>query len=249
MWLNSARAPGVCASDRIVRQVARGAAARGCLSARHWFPYRPAVAAGMPSPGSSATRQRPLRLRRRRDLQSRPETLRGQTVWAVKDPLAKRYFHLSLESWWLLLQLDGAATLESLQQRFDQRFFPQSLSIAELESHLASFHQQGLIVSDSTGQTGELLARARRNTRREFRNRFLNPLAIRFRGVDPSRWLESLQPATRWLWRPTVLALGLAWILSAIALLLANLDEIMRRIPENSEYLSGQNVVLLAAAL
>lgn len=203
----------------------------------------------MSAASHSPASERPLRLLRRLDLQARPEVLRGETVWTVKDPLARRYFHLSLESWWLLTQLDGAATLASLQQGFEQRFFPQSLPLAELESHLAAFHRQGLVVSDAPGQSQELLERAHVIARRERWGRLLNPLAIRFRGVDPSRWLQRVSPGTRWLFSRTALCLGLTWILSAFVLLLTHFEEIRTRLPAGREYLAGSSLLLLALAL
>src|SRR5437016_4081548 len=128
---------------------------------------------------------RTLALRRRRDLVAVPQMFSGQRYWAVKDPVALRYFHLRDEEYQVLQGLDGFASLADIQQEFERRFAPRRLSYAQLQSFLGQLHQEGLILADAPGQAGELLERARTKRRQNLIAALANVLAIRFRGVDP----------------------------------------------------------------
>src|SRR5262245_21079806 len=98
----------------------------------------PTVARPTPSdtraPAHTAGRDRPLALRRRSDLVAVPQTFSGRRIWAVKDPLRLRYFHLNDEEYCVLRSLDGASSPAQIQELFQSRFAPRRLSFAQLES-------------------------------------------------------------------------------------------------------------------
>src|SRR5262245_35622755 len=110
----------------------------------------------------SAGRDRPLALRRRSDLVAVPQTFSGRRIWAIKDPLRLRYFHLNDEEYCVLRSLDGASSPAQIQELFQSRFAPRRLSFAQLESFLGVLHQEGLILADASGQAAELLERDRK---------------------------------------------------------------------------------------
>ncbi|MFN5532223.1 MAG: hypothetical protein ACK5F7_16735, partial [Planctomycetaceae bacterium] len=203
----------------------------------------------MAASNTEVTQGRPLRVRRRRDLRAVPQTLRGQTVWAVRDPLAQSYFHLSEEAYWLLTHLDGTQSIEQLQRGYERQFVPQKLPVRELEQALVRFHRQGLVVADSPGQDRQLLERADQERRSSFWAQVLNPLAIRLPGIDPERWLRALQPVTQWLWSPPGVVLGGLWIASALLLALSGAEERPRRIAQGSQHLASGWFWLLPLAL
>ena len=203
----------------------------------------------MAASNTEVTQGRPLRVRRRRDLRAVPQTLRGQTVWAVRDPLAQSYFHLSEEAYWLLTHLDGTQSIEQLQRGYERQFVPQKLPVRELEQALVRFHRQGLVVADSPGQDRQLLERADQERRSSFWAQVLNPLAIRLPGIDPERWLRALQPVTQWLWSPPGVVLGGLWIASALLLALSGAEELPRRIAQGSQHLASGWFWLLPLAL
>jgi len=203
----------------------------------------------MPAIPPRMTTGRPLRVRRRLDLRAVPQTLRGRTVWAIKDPLAQAYYHLTEESYWLLTHLDGLQTIDQLRREFEQQFVPQKLPVRELEQALVRFHRQGLVVADSPGQDGQLLKRASEEHRSRVWSQLWNPLAIRLPGVDPDRCLRFLQPASQWLWSSSGLILGLLWIGSALFLALSGADELPRRVADGSRHLAAGWFWLLPLAL
>jgi putative peptide zinc metalloprotease protein len=152
--------------------------------------------------------------RKRDDLLVLPQGSR----WVVKDPIAQRYFHLGAEAHFVWTQLTGRRSVEELSAAFAVRFAPRSLGSDELTRFLAQLARQGLVWSDSY-EAGALVEQRRRS--RESHERWqglTNLLAIRFRGIDPDRWLR---PITRWcggLFTPAGLMLGGVFILSALLL-------------------------------
>src|SRR5262245_53808425 len=162
--------------------------------------------------------RRRVALRARGDLVARRMSIQGQGCWAVKDPLSLRYFHLRDEEHWVLQQLDGRSSLSSIQSLFAERFAPRRLSLRELQSFVARLYEEGLVVSDAPDQGDQLRKKALRERRRRLLQAVANPLAIRFRGIDPDRFLSWLLSACGWMFSPWFLAGCVLLIVGALAL-------------------------------
>jgi len=143
---------------------------------------------------SDAAECRPLLLRSRPDLSSSPQWLRGQRIHVVKDPASLRYFHLSEEENFLVGRLNGATSLEEICHDYEAQFAPRRISPARLHSYLSQLHREGLLIGVVPGQADMLIERDRNQTVRQRWNWLLGLLAIRFRGVNPSRLLNQLYP-------------------------------------------------------
>jgi putative peptide zinc metalloprotease protein len=188
-------------------------------------------------------------LRRRNDLVVVPQTLAGKTAWAVKDPMTLRYFHLSDEEYCVFESLDGAASLESVQEQFERRFAPRRLSLGQLHSFLGLLHQEGLILVETRGQTAELLDRAKVLRRNKSLSVLSNLLAIRFPGIDPQPLLDWLLPKCRWLFARWTLAAGLALVGSGLAAAIGNFGLIRARFSELSVLPDPATLFWLAVSL
>ena len=148
---------------------------------------------------SAAGLNRRLALRRRCDLEAVPQTFSGRRYWAIKDPVRLRYFHLRDEEYCIFAALDGTATLADLRDTFERQFAPRRLAASQIQSFLGTLHREGLLLADAPGQTEELLKRASAIRLRKLGEAVSNVLAIRFRGIDPQRFLDWLAPRCRWL--------------------------------------------------
>ncbi len=192
---------------------------------------------------------RPLALRRRADVVAVPQTFSGKRIWAVKDPVALRYFHLRDEEYFVLQALDGRTSLAEIQERFENRFAPHRLSRAHLQSFLAMLHQEGLILAEAPGQTGEVLERAAKLRRQKLLSGLANVLAIRFRGIDPQRFLDWLLTRCGWIFSPLSLVLGAAVAAAALALVLTRFDAVLARVPGFDSFLTPATLIWLTATL
>jgi len=188
-------------------------------------------------------------LRARRDLAIQPVWFGRTRYWGIKDPIALRYFQLRDEEYRILQMLDGSITFDMVCQRFERLFAPQRLALTQLQSFLVNLHRQGLVISDLPDQGTQLLDRGRHQARRRHWDRWLNLLAIRFRGLDPEPLLGWLYPKLRWMFSPWCLVTCMLLILCAITLATSRLDVIIGRMPTLHMFFSRQNIIWMFAAL
>ena len=137
---------------------------------------------------------RPLAMRMRPDLECRQISMRGRPQWSIKDPLARRFYQLREEEFFVLRQLDGRISMAEIGRRFEARFAPRRLAPLRLQSYLGMLHRSGLVVADAPRQGEELLDRRKRLVRESWLETATNLLSLRFRGVNPDRFLGWLEP-------------------------------------------------------
>ncbi len=126
----------------------------------------------------------------------------GKTYWIVKDPVALNYFRFEEEEYAILQMLDGSVSLAEIKRRFEATFPPQKITLDELQQFLGQLHRSGLVISEAPGQAVQLQKRRKERIRRQLVATLGNILAIRFKGVDPERFLNWLYPKVRWLFSP-----------------------------------------------
>lgn len=192
---------------------------------------------------------RPLPFRRRPDLRFSRLPFRRRTGWCVQDPLAARYYQLAEESYFLLQQLDSRISLAELRDRFETRFAPRRVELRQLQGLLRLFHEEGLVLSDLPDQGRRLAERRRRGARQASWLRWTNPLAIRFRGLDPRALLQFLDPLADRLFSPGSMRIGGLWILAIVFTFLLATDTIITRLPSLHDYLTPTNAFGLALTL
>ncbi|MGH7202716.1 MAG: PqqD family protein, partial [Planctomycetaceae bacterium] len=161
---------------------------------------------------------RPVRLRRRGDLEAHPRRFGRERCWIIKDPVSLRYYQLREEEYAVLNLLDGRRSLDDIRTEFEAGFTPMQLPPEQLQAFLGVLHRNGLIVADAAGQGERLLHRRDEQRRRAMWGRLANVLAIRFRGIDPDPFLKHLEPACRWMFSPLTVFLCLALVLAAVLL-------------------------------
>jgi putative peptide zinc metalloprotease protein len=196
-----------------------------------------------------ASSRRPLAIRMRPDLAVQRQTWQGREYWLIKDPLTLKYFRFEAEEFALLEMLDGRASVEEICQRFEQRFAPQRIRPAELQQLLANLHRSHLVIADAAGQGEQLLARQEQQRRKVLLGTLGNLLAIRFRGIDPDRFLTWLNARCGWMFSIPAGICSAVLILSAIALMAAEFDVVRSRLPEFEAFFAVQNWLLLAITL
>lgn len=196
----------------------------------------------------SATARR-LPLRKRADLEIVERFEDDRKTWVVKDPVCLRYFRFREEEQAILGWLDGDISLDEIQSRYSRRFAPRRITSEELHVFIASLHRNSLVTSTSVGQGNELFLRGRRRRRERVVAMVANPLAIRFRGIDPQRLLNWLYPRVRWIFSRWFLTVAVALVLAALALVAARFDTFQARLPALGEFFQGRTVVWMLAGL
>ena len=171
---------------------------------------------------SSTTR--PVNLRRRGDLDVTRQVYQGQAWWVVKDPIALHYFRFRPEEYALLDMLDGQRSLEQLKERFEAQFPPRRITVEELARFVSTLHRSGLVTGDRPGQGPQLFERRRQRIWKQWIAWLSNIMSLRFRGIDPDRILERIDPWFGWLFSLPAIIAAMAFVLSAVLLVLVNFD-------------------------
>lgn len=165
--------------------------------------------------------------------------------WGLKDPVSLKYYQLREEEYRIYQMLEGPVSLDDIRRRFEEEFAPKRISLPQLQSFLGMLHGEGLIITDAKGQAEELLERYKKQSRREFWGQFANPLAIRFRGVDPERFLNWLHPRMRWLLSPIFVVLSFVLMFAALLLVAVQFQMVLARMPDFDVFFGWRNAVLL----
>jgi putative peptide zinc metalloprotease protein len=196
-----------------------------------------------------ASTTRPVGLRRRGDLVVNRQIHQGQAWWVVKDPIALAYFRFRPEEYALLDMLDGRTSLDDLKARFEARFPPRRITVEELARFIATLHRSGLVIGDRPGQGPQLFERRRQRIWKQWMAWLANIMSLRFRGIDPDRLLERLDPWFGWLFSPPAIVAALAFVASAVLLVLVNFDVFRSKLPEFNQFFAAGNWLYLAIAL
>ncbi len=185
----------------------------------------------------------------RPDLICNRQTYQGRDYWMIKDPIALKYFRFEEEEFALLKMLDGKASADEIQYRFNQRFAPQKLSLAELFQLVGTLYRSALLLSESGNQGRELFRRGDDARRRQARSKWTNVLAFQFRGFDPDGLLYKLNRRIGWFFSSGMLAFNLLLGLAALILMLTHWSEVQNRLPGFHEFFHARNWFWLAATL
>ena len=200
-------------------------------------------------PEPVATRAVPVLWRRRADLICEQRVSDGRPVLGIKDPVRLRYFELTEESRFIFEQLDGQVTFQKLSELFHERYRPRSVSEEELRGFLGQLVSLGLVVAESPGYGNLLLARESASQARRRWGKWTSLLAIRFRGINPDRFLGRLLSWLGWLLSPWSLAVGVLLVVTAVTLVAVQFDELQARLPETQALLTASNLLWLSLLL
>ena len=193
--------------------------------------------------------ERILSTRVRSDLSSKRTYYLGRSYWIVKDPVGMKYFRFQDEEYFILKNLDGTKSLETIKDEFEAEFPPQKITLEEIQSFVGQLHQSNLIVANVPDQGHELLKRRKKRRRQEILGACSNILAIRFKGVDPNRFFDKLLPWVRWMFHPVVLWGCLLLMLSALLLVGIEFDHFRAKLPEFKQFFGPGNLLLLSVTL
>jgi putative peptide zinc metalloprotease protein len=184
---------------------------------------------------------RPLTLRMRPDLNARRHRYHGRTFWVVKEPVGLNYFRFHDEEFAILCMLDGRSSLDDIKAEFETQFTPQKITFHDLLQFVGMLHRSGLVISESTGQGHQLVKRRNDKKWRELMGKLSNVFALRFRGVDPERFLNWLYQYTGWFFRWPTVVLVLLLALAAGSLVAVNFEEFQRKLPDFHQFFGAKN--------
>ena len=109
-------------------------------------------------------------------------------------------------------------------------------------------HRSGLVISQASGQ-GRQLRRRGDEKKKELLGKLSNIFALRFRGIDPERILNFLNPITWWYFTLPAFILVALFGLCALTLVLVNFQEFRGRLPTFEQFFAAHNWLYLGATM
>src|SRR5262249_5550710 len=110
-------------------------------------------------------------------------------------------------------------------------------------------HRGNLLVANATGQGGELLKRDNQRRRQKWLELAGNFLCLRFRGIDPDRFLNWLNRRAGWIFSPIAAICAFALIFTSAALVAAEFDSVWLRLPSFRAFFAANNWFWLAVTM
>lgn len=192
---------------------------------------------------------RPLQLWRRPDLVSKKHRYHGRVYWVVKEPVGLNYYRFHEEEYAILNMLDGQTSLQAIKDRFQNEFAPQRITLQDLQQFVGMLHRSGLVVSQATGQGRQLRRRGDEKKKKELLGKLSNVFALRFRGIDPEKLLNFLNPFTWWIFTvPALICIGM-FGLTALTLVLVNFQEFRTKLPTFEQFFAAENWIWLGVTM
>lgn len=192
---------------------------------------------------------RSVKLRMRPDLTARKHRYHGQVFWVVKEPIGLNYFRFHEEEFAILNMLDGQTSLDTIKADFEGQFTPQKITFGDLQQFIGMLHRNGLVISEASGQGKQLRQRRDQKKWRELMGMLANVFALRFRGVDPERFLTWLYKYTGWFFRWPTVILVMMFALSALLLVLVQYDTFSARLPTFHQFFGPRNWIYLGITM
>ncbi len=148
---------------------------------------------------------------------SRQETP-GGVAFVIKDPVVGRFVRFKEAEYFIAQQLDGATSLDEVRRR-GEAHLDATLSEATLERFTAKLQTLGLL------DNGSPEARTHDHAHKQGRVRG-NIFALRFKVVDPDRFLTALAPRLSFVYTRAFAFLSVAIILLAAGVTIVNWEEL-----------------------
>ena len=192
---------------------------------------------------------RPIQLRTRSDLVIQETMYQGETSWVVKDPIALKYFRVRKPEKIVLEMIDGRRSYEEIKDKLQSEFPEETIRVRDVHMLVNSFHKNGLLISNASGQAAPLQTKRNKELQQKSVQLLMSAMSLRLPGVDPERFLNWLYPKVSWFFTKTAFAICLMICVAAAALVLSNLEEFMRRLPEFQQFFNLRNIFFMATIL
>jgi putative peptide zinc metalloprotease protein len=136
------------------------------------------------------------RLCLRHGVHIRRQNYRGERWFIVENPLSNEFFRLTPAAYAFVSRLDPRRTVDEVWRDCLEKVPDEAPGQEEALHLLAQLYFANLLQYDAASNSAALFDRYRRRRQREWRDRLLNVMFMRFPLLDPDRFL--VDDAARW---------------------------------------------------
>lgn len=198
---------------------------------------------------STSSDRRALTMRKRNDLEVQETLYQGQQSWIIKDPVALKYFRLQAPEFAAFEMIDGSNSYATIKLNLENRFPEMELRIEDVYALVTSLHKNGLLLSNAAGQDQPLTDRRNKELKQKGVSLLMSVMSLKFPGVDPEQFLCWLYPKVSSLFSRTATMIFALFCASALLLVLSNLEDFYRRLPEFSQFFNVNNILFMGSIL
>jgi putative peptide zinc metalloprotease protein len=168
---------------------------------------------------------------------------RGETWYLLQDLGSSRVHRFAPNALPVLAAMDGSRTVQVLWEMARERLADAAPTQDELIRWLGQLHAADLLLTDVPPDVLEVFERHRQTTAQRQRRSWANPMAIRIPLWDPGRFLDRINPWTRWFWSRWGLLGWLIVVVPALVLALEHMTELTHNFTDR--VLQVDNLLLL----
>ena len=158
----------------------------------------------------------------------------GKTSWIVRAGSTGRYLRMGESEAVLLELMDGKRTVEEVRVGWVARR-RENLDPADVRSFLVNMRKAQVVDPTDIGRNLLLLEKARQKRKeRLFAGGIGSLLYLRVKLLDPDRFLNAVEPWTRWMFTRAFVVAGSLLVLGAFAVLVSRFGEIASHLKDFS---------------
>ena len=188
----------------------------------------------------------PLRLRLRPHVRLSRHHSRGSVWYALHDPATGRHYRFSPQAHRIMCQLDGRRTVDEILASARATEPAEALPAADMLRLLSQLYRADVLTSDAPPALGEITRRATLARRADRNQKLRSPLSIRWRLLDPSRFLGATQAIGRLAFSSVGFTVWLVVVTGSIMLGAAHWSELTGNLADR--VLAAENAPLMLAA-
>ena len=196
---------------------------------------------------SSQQRQEspPIDWRQRCDLIIRPQE---SGYWIVKDPLSLSYTMLNEQEMAVLRHVDGSRSVTDLLTLLNSAWPQREFTREDIEDFLAQLIQNQLVVRTSMIRA-TAASRTTKSATAKPRFRIGSLLRFQMRLIDPTPFLNRLEPLIRQLFSKECGLALMMLVVAAIAMVFLRFDQLAHNLPGPWDFFGPDNLLLLLATV
>ncbi len=168
---------------------------------------------------------------------------RGRSAFLLHRRATSACHRLDVASFELVDRLDGETSVGQLWERALVERDDQAPTQDEWIALLAELYAAELIVVDQRVAEEKLFERRQKHRVTRRRQRYLNPLYLRFALHNPDKWLTKLEPLAGWVFSRSAALIWLLLIVAATATALSQFDQLWSAL-NSSALFNAQNALM-----
>ena len=147
---------------------------------------------------------------------------RGQLWYVQQNNVTGQYSRMTPVAYHVASMMNGRRTVQTLWEQAIERYGDEGPTQEELIRLLSQLYAADALVCNIPPDTQEVFARQKNLEKSQWKQKFLNPLAMRFPFWDPESFLNKTYAYVRPLWSWFGLALWCAVVITAVVLAAQN---------------------------